>query len=221
MRYLSHRTLVGIAGAVAISGGVYCWFWPGEPRYEGKLLSYWVDQLEPKIVTPDHRTEAWPPEEFRSFVAVNQWLSHQKELHEHAVRVIGEVGPEALPILYSRLTAKTPQFSRAVPIFRRLSYALHFSDSRPSPGHESDYGEVRRGQAVTALCVMGQRAVGLTPQLSALAAADDDDAAHRAASLVLWEIAPDEFRRVRNQAYGVSASAKSRGVEPDAAGPGR
>jgi hypothetical protein len=63
-----------------------------------------------------------------------------------------------------------------------------------------NYGEVRRGQALTAVLLLDKRAAPLVPQLSVLAAEDKDDSVHRAASYALHSIAPDEFRRVRGPA---------------------
>jgi hypothetical protein len=174
--------------------------WQREPKYAGRSLSYWLDGLQPTVITPFHSVDHWPDQKFRNQAAVTDWITYTKEMHKRSARVLQVAGPECLPILLARLTAK-PTPPRAT-FVRRWAYALRLSDSAPL--RDEDYGEVRRGQALTAILLLHDRAAALVPHLSLIAAEDkDDDAVHRAASHALYYLDPDEFRRIRNPAKTV------------------
>jgi len=166
---------------------------PGEPRLEGRPLSYWLGQLEPTVITHTHSIKNWPSHKFRDQAAVMSWISHSTQVHDHSSRVLRTAGPECLPMLLARLTAKPTRIESG--FLRRCAYYIWLSDSLPM--EEYNDREIRRGQALTAMILLGEGAAPLVPQLAILAAEDKDDAVHRAASHALFMLAPDEFRRVR------------------------
>ena len=176
--------------------------WRREPSYEGRALSYWLDQLEPTVITAYHSVHHWPDQKFRSRAAASDWVAHTTELHERSARVLQAAGPECLPMLLRRLTTK-PTPSRAG-FLRQWAYALRLSDSAPLPGEDDT--EVRRGQALTAIVLLQDRAAALVLRLSVIAAEDKDDAVHRAASHALYILAPDEFRRIRSPAKSLATA---------------
>lgn len=192
--HLSRAKCFWIASGALLLCSVGVWIWPREPNYEGRPLSYWLDRLQPTVISPSHNTDGWPPEKFRTPGAVNAWIARSAEMNNRSAQVLRNAGPECLPVLFSRLTAKPTPTRR--PFLREWAYALRLTDSEPLPGQ--NYEEVRRGQALTALLLLDKRAAPLVPQLSALAAEDNDDAVHRAASHALYKIAPEEFQRVRS-----------------------
>jgi len=165
-----------------------------EPNYEGRPLSYWLGRLEATVISPAHSLDHGPNHQFRNQAAAITWIARSAEMHQRSAQVLRHAGPECLPVLFARLTAK-PRPPRR-PFLREWAYALRLTDFGPMPGQ--DYGEVRRGQALTAILLLDKHAAPLVPQLAALAAEDNDDAVHRAASYALYEIAPKEFRRVRS-----------------------
>lgn len=164
-----------------------------EPRYGGHSLSYWLDRLEPTVISPAQELRHWPPEKFRNPGALAAWIALTSDLHLRSAQVLSNAGPECLPVLLARLTTKQTQFQMR--FLREFAYAVRLTDRGPFPG--TDYGEVRRGQALTAILLLDKRAAPLVPKLAGLAAEDSDDSVHRAASYALHSIAPEEFRRVR------------------------
>lgn len=170
--------------------------WQRQPRYEDHSLSYWLDGLQPTVISPAHDVRYWPNQKFRNTAAVTAWIARTTEMHERSAQVLRSAGPECLPVLFARLTAgQTP--TRWL-FLREWAYTLRLTDRGPVPGE--DYSQVRRGQALTAILLLGKRAAPLASQLSVLTAEDKDDSVHRAASYALHNIAPDEFRRVRGPA---------------------
>src|SRR5918996_898891 len=56
--------------------------WPREPSYEGRSLSYWLDRLQPTVISPTHNVDGWPREKFRSHAAVIAWIARSAEMHQ-------------------------------------------------------------------------------------------------------------------------------------------
>src|SRR3974390_2717025 len=48
---IRNKLALGHALTVALVAGVLFAFWPREPRYEGKPLTYWLDQLPTLVVS--------------------------------------------------------------------------------------------------------------------------------------------------------------------------
>jgi hypothetical protein len=134
---------------------------------------------------------------FRTKEAATRWLAEAMKMNERSTRVLKSAGPECLPALLARLTARAQRSSLG--FLRRWLFALGLTDFAPMS--REDEAEARRGQALTAILLLDKRASALIPQLSVLAAQDKDDAVTRAASYALWEIAPDEFRRIRSPQF--------------------
>ena len=180
--------------------------WHHEPRYQGHQLSYWLEELHPTIISTNHETLGWASLRFRSVAAASAWMGFEKKRHqqeERALNAIKNAGPECLPILFANLTAPARQrpsvSDKLRAASRRWTYEWHLVNSIP----ERDDGavEVRRGQALTAIVLLGPRAAMLVPQLSLLAAQEHEDSVTRAASFALYEIAPSEFQRVRGPKF--------------------
>jgi len=170
-------------------------FRPSEPRIEGRSLGYWLDRLQPTVITPTQSIQSWPSQKFHNQTAVKSWIAQSMKRHERSLEVLETAGPECLPILLARLTARPTRSGTG--FLRRCAYTLRLVDSVPNRAEEYNQTEIRRGQAVTAIVFLGDRAAGLVPKLSAIAAEDKNDAVHRAASHALFQVAPDEFRRIR------------------------
>ncbi len=116
--------------------------------------------------------------------------------------MLTNAGPECLPLLLAQLTtSETPlkiSVHRQIAFMRRWAYARGWTDIEPLPCE--DEREVRRGQALTAILLLKNRAKPLVPKLAEIAAQDRNDAVTRAARHALWNLDPDEFRRVRSPA---------------------
>jgi hypothetical protein len=129
-----------------------------------------------------------------------------------ASHVIQKAGAECLPFLVARLRVKST--SRYAITVRRLAYKLRLVDSVPTIG---SYSDVQRGQAVTAILLVGGRvpppfpgnvtqlsdtsyagrATPIIPDLVILAS-DKRSEVSRAASYALREIAPEDFRKLNS-----------------------
>ena len=171
--------------------------------------------LQSPLLRPGKK--AW---ECRNAAAAAAWEAKRTEMHRRSSSVLEHAGRECLPVLISRLTAPAkpvwPAFvGRWGFRLRRWAFDLGVVDHVPRAG--SDFSQDRRGQAVRAIILLGERAAPLIPQLSALAArGDDDNPVTVAASMALWGIAPDEFRRVRPQ-FNPSPRMPTREAEPTGA----
>jgi hypothetical protein len=222
---MTRRKLIRCGSIVAVLGclvGIGAYQLLG-PWYEGRPLGYGVDRLEPApLQSPRWKPtkQAW---EFRNLAAGTSWEAERTEMHKRSSRVLKHAGRECLPVLLSRLTAPAqPARMAFVGPWRlrlqRWAYNLRVVDHVPTA--DSDFSQERRGQAVRAIVLIGDRAAPLIPQLSALAArGDDDNPVTVAASMALWRIAPDEFRRVRSSQFNPSPTMMAR--EADSAANGR
>jgi hypothetical protein len=190
---------------------------PG-PRYEGRPLSYWLDHLKPAVWRPLNSRE-----QFRSFAAMAAWDAEATKMHERSSSVLRNAGQECLPVLLARLTARG-QPSRRGFVSRlpatlsatliELAFALRLVDHVQTAN--PDGSQVRRGQAVAAIALLGDRAAPLVPKLSALTArGTDDDDVTIAAAIVLSRIAPDEFRGVRSPEFRRSLPVMPQESEPN------
>jgi len=172
-----------------------------EPNYQGHSLSYWLEALQPTIITTNHETVGRAAPKFRDMAAAAGWIEQEnqmRQLEQRSSDVLKDAGPECLPILFSQLTTQPKRKSVRTPaaVLRQWAFTLRLVGS--SPTTDEDEIEVRRGQALTAIVVLGERASPLVPRLSELAAKDTEDAVTRAASYALYEIAPGEFQRIRS-----------------------
>lgn len=154
---------------------------------------------------------------FRNLADANTWLA----LRERSSKVISNAGPECLPLLVSQITHRDSSFAvslaKVLGYLRVVGYALHLVDSAPVPGQ--DKGQVRRGQALTAILLVHKHGSSLVPELSAFVASNGDDPVTAAAAYALWEIAPEEFRQLRSPHGQLPDTARPPRAEPqDAAG---
>ncbi len=174
-----------------------------EPRYQGHQLSYWLQESHPTIITANHETLGWASLRFRSAAAFNAWRDverQRRQQEEQASKVLQNAGPECLTILLANLTApvnRSPTVShRMSTTCRRWAFQWHLVDSIPE--RDDPEVEIRRGQALTAIALLGPRAARLAPELSPIAAQQREDPVTRAASFALYQIAPEEFQRIRS-----------------------
>jgi hypothetical protein len=178
----------------------------GEPVYAGHRLSYWVSGLQPTGVDREGRM-------FRYKADATKWYQLANTMREHSSIVISNAGAECLPFLLFRLTQPDRPMANRVhrwlDCLRQGAFLLHLIDSAPG----QDQARVRRGQALTAILMLRKQANSLVPQLSEAAASDKNDAITAAASWALWEIDPDEFRRIQSpRAQHTRATQKAGGA---------
>src|SRR4051794_9238630 len=73
--------------------------WHREPSYEGRSLSYWLDRLNPTVITRSHSVVQWPDQQFRTAAAVTAWIARTREKHQRSAQILLNAGPECLPVL--------------------------------------------------------------------------------------------------------------------------
>jgi hypothetical protein len=153
---------------------------------------------------------------FRNQADATRWYELTRRMHEHSSNVISKAGSECVPFLLSELAH--PDQPTGIATHRWLgylnqgAYLLHLVDSAPISGQNK--AEVRRGQALTAVILLRNQATSLVPRLSELAASQNQDAITAAASYALWEMDPDEFRRIRSPHTPQTGNAAQRRAEP-------
>jgi hypothetical protein len=164
-------------------------------------LSYWLEALQPTIITINHETVGRASPKFRDMAAATNWIEQENQMRQKQQRssdVLKNAGPECLPILFSQLTTRPGRKSVRTPVSVLWQWFFTLRLVSSAPIVDEDAIEVRRGQALTAIVMLGDRASPLVPRLSELAAKDPEDAVTRAASYALYEIAPGEFQRIRS-----------------------
>jgi hypothetical protein len=191
MRPLSSRQklLLACALAVAVVAGVVVAVWPREPWYEGKPLSYWLDDL--------------PITFAGSFPDGNQILrSWDAAKAENAVK---ELGPRSLPTVVKRLRLKQTSVAGLKYTLQYRAAGLHlcrYPDFTSEP-------RMRRGQAVTALVLLGDTAKPVLPQVLALAKTDPDPGVRASALEVVRRLSPGDYAQVTGQTNELSAATST------------
>ena len=172
--------LAALALALAVAAGVLVALWPKEPRYEGKPMSYWLDQLAVSSTPITGFNFSFTP------------AFKDQETVKNAVRILG---PQCLPTLLSQLQARPNWMSlnldkaaQRLPILRPRLVSAALVSSR------------RRWQAVVAIQVLGDTAKPLAPDLIALATTAHDPEVREAAQAALRQLAPEEYMKLRSEA---------------------
>lgn len=161
--------------------------WKSEPMFEGKPLSYWLDQLPSTDIGTDGRSEtislpAYDQVDINGVADTAQIKENLKKANE----ALSALGTNHLHLLVERLQAK----DSAVAIkMWQLGDRLGIADYT-----EYQYAEFRRGQALSAFQYLGARAAPVVPQLLELTSAENTNIRLLAWS-ALERVSPEEFRK--------------------------
>jgi hypothetical protein len=203
MRPLTFRNklLLACAVAVAVVAGGLVAVWPREPVFEGKPLSYWLDQLSPTMPMTPHGTHFL---KIGTFGIEGQRIQFSNNAALHA---IDSLGSRCLPTLVDRLRIGENRWTRLRRQLRLWAKPLRASFAKP------DYfwllRDIKRGQAVTALTHLGDAAHPVLPELVAIAKSDSDPAIRASALEVLRHISSADYAQITGQTNVVSAAATS------------
>lgn len=171
-----NKLFLGCALAVAVVAGLTFWVCPREPTYEGKPFSYWVDQLPSTHFTPDAGMFS---------------IHHATGREENAEKAVTELGGRCLPTLLRRLKSRDTALTRLKTEVQSTGAKLHLW-TYPPFGNDPF---TRRGQAVTALILLGDTAKPILPELIKLAQTNSDPDVQASAAELLQRLPPDDRPR--------------------------
>jgi hypothetical protein len=185
MRPLTSRSrlLLACALAVAVVAGVVFAMWPKEPVYEGKPLSYWLDQFP------------WV------FVNSNSDISESILVSSPSPRVgpapqkaVEALGAQCLPTLLHRLQTRDNAITGWKRRARGWAVILHLMRQGSLASLPAD---VKRGQAVLALVQLGDVAKPILPDVVSLAKSDPDPGVRASALEVVRRLSPGDHSIIR------------------------
>ena len=156
-----------------------------EPAFEGKSLSYWLDQLPSIDIGVDGRGEAIPlPGWYQTFAEADADQSRVRSNITQACKALDTINTNDLSLLVARLQAKDS---------RAMSTVWDWAD-RMGIIHDAEIhsAQFRCGQSLQALSYLGARARPVVPQLLDLTTNQDANTQLLAWS-ALERVAPDEF----------------------------
>lgn len=207
LRKLARKPLFCCALAVTVVAGGLVAFWPREPRYEGKPLSYWLDQLLP-VTLPSPITTRGIVDGGSPFWVFN---IEEFDLTETAAKAVTTLGSRCLPTLLERLGTRATRASGwkqgflAWAVKRRLVRRPYVLVSNPPSAWAA---EIERGQAVTAFLILGDTAKPVLPQVLALAKSDPDPGVRASALEVVRQLSPGDYAQVTGQTNVVSTAVR-------------
>ena len=189
-------TLWAVSIAVLVctlAGGLWQVLANGEPYYEGKPFSYWLDQIPCTIAHTNLNVSImYPWIMTRAGAGANQMGDMDKS--NKALKIVDQIGGQCLPMLLRRLQ------SRDSPLKERLvqwSVRMHLMPASWTPRRS----DMMRAQSLTAIIKLGYSAKPLFPALEVLAH-DKDPNVKAAARCALMCLNPAEFSRLERLQSG-------------------
>jgi hypothetical protein len=178
------RIRLGLPALLLIVAAILIFaFFPGEPTFEGKPLSYWLDQLPCTfLVNGGHARTS--PFFYKTGAEAESDRKRVEDLALRALRAVRNLSTNDLHVLVSRLQSSD---SRVKLTLQATAVRLGLMKRMPILS-----ASMRQGQALTAIVELGDRAHPLVPELLELTKSQDTTA--RLAAFALRKIAPDEFR---------------------------
>ena len=132
MRPLSSRQKLFLACALAVAVvalGVVA-FWPRELVYEGRPLSYWLDQLPETMITPPGGSSQSTLQHGTLLFDVKSRTLYQLKREDDTNKArlaVAAVGARCLPVLLQRLQTKNTSFTDFEESLSRWVVRFHFS----------------------------------------------------------------------------------------------
>lgn len=157
-----------------------------EARYEGRTVSYWLDQLPASIVRERPGQHGimmlTPGAGYPKRAEADADLERLQEESERAGKAVAAIGDAAIPQIMRRLQVRDSRFKLAA---MRVAFRVRLLDPRK---HLS--AEIRRGQALTALLRLKPDSPVVLWRLDALAREGSVSGA-REARWALRQLSPD------------------------------
>jgi hypothetical protein len=168
--------VLAVVASLAIGAALVWICLPHEPSYNGKRFTYWLDQLPGTLVNSEGSIAVTAP----PFAQTSQ----------EAKAALDAIGTNGLRTLIARFRHKDSKIKLTI---QRLAVRLGLLKPNSIVA-----AEIRRGQALTAIIRLDERAAPLVPDLIALLRTDDPSV-RLAALHALRNIAPQEYRRIQGQ----------------------
>lgn len=169
-----------IAGACLLGAGliVYFSFRSDEPRYKGRSLHSWLDQLQDgKLV---NGRSAWYAQNGLTWAVLPERTPTQLE----AVAAIQAIGTNAIPYLLSDLSAQNPTFFNRWERIKATVKTKWFGKTAYIRGEPTPAEQIR-WKAALGLEVLGTNAVLFVPQISPFLNNFSSDSAAKSAAYIL------------------------------------
>ncbi len=157
---------------------------PNEPSYNGKSLSYWLDRLPCTLIGIDGSVAVAMPISYKSAEEGKADRARVSEMARQAKNAVDAIGTNGLRTILSRLRSRDSKAKLTVQDWAARLGLLN-------PGLPS--AEKRRGQALTALWRLDDRARPVAPGLVTLTKSDDIGI-RAAAFSALSKVAPEYER---------------------------
>lgn len=234
---LRSKTALGCALALAVVAGVAFVFWPREPRYEGKPLSYWLDHLPVTLVSPHGHSSVWSASQYEAADFVTMaWHQQQQSfivwsngvfarrtsyltapsvsnagvaspLSAIADRAVVAVGHRALPVLLERLQTHERHMTHFDQTLLEWRTKLHLRKNVQPALPPWLEVQIKRGQAVTALLQLGDAAIPALPQVVGIAKFDPNPGVRASALEVLRRLSPGDYAQLTEPIHLVTEAA--------------
>jgi hypothetical protein len=158
-----------------------------KPTFEGRSLSYWMDQLPSIDIGIDGRSESISfPGWYRTSAEAVADQARVRSNITQACKALDKIGTNHLSILVARLQLKDTRFMTTVWDWAERMRVIHDA--------EIHLAQFRRGQALHAFSYLGARARPVVPQLLELTTNQNTNTQLLAWS-ALERVAPDEFHK--------------------------
>jgi hypothetical protein len=188
LRSIRRKPVLSGALALLVITGVLLAFWPREPHYQGRPLSYWLDRLPEYTQSPFADAAADYLGVCPTVSRTGQRVSRKEMVM--AVKALDASGGQSLPMLVRRLDSKITR--QATWLFQARLAARKFGlcsmvTLPPPPAIAS---MICRNQAAFAIVDLGDRSKPILPAVATLAKNDSDPAVRASALEVLRRLAP-------------------------------
>ena len=158
-----------------------------EPTFEGRSLSYWMDQLPSIDIGIDGRGESIHlPGWYQSSAAASADQGRVRGNITQACKALDKIGTNHLSTLVARLQMQDSRVMTTVWDWAERMRIIHDAESHSA--------NLRRGQALHAFAYLGARARPVVPQLLELTTNQNTNTQLLAWS-ALERVAPDEFHK--------------------------
>jgi hypothetical protein len=174
-------------------------FWPKEPTYEGKPLSYWLDRLPRTLSDGKLFHDSFS-------IADKTDKSAFSATESQAQSAVNQLGPCCLPMLAEHLQAKDTGITRMKQHIT-IWWSLHRWKPHVAKPQILLTPESRRRQAVTAIIQLGDTAKPILPQLRALAVTDPDPGVRASALQVVQHLSPSDYAQIGGQTNANASGA--------------
>jgi hypothetical protein len=179
-------------GAILLVIGLAFGLRSEEPSYAGRRLSFWIGQL-PSTLVMTNGIVRMHPGEYTNVAEADADQARIDRLAAVTREALRNITSQALPVLLHRLETKDDSPAGA----KFIEWRVKLKMLKPTL-QTARSGAFMRGQALTAILELGDRAAPIVPDLLKLARSNDPGI-RRSARYALESLAPVKLRTLRNE----------------------